>query len=234
MLRNRYNRSPAIGPGDKPAALRAAGGVARHTLPDIFRAGQGRESEPRYPAVPASTAYSQPADGRTPDLADHAGCTSVNDTVISDVQTQLYSGDQATAMAMDLFAAGSMFWFRRSTLDRLLPQNIDTDLYALIKDGLEYFYPRHRRTFCRQIGIHRPHSGCRRDGDGAESVGVERETSAKNMKGPDRACDPAYSYGDPTDVSGRRDKTLFFCHDRAPIAPIPCAVAATFGSQLDR
>lgn len=136
-----------------------------------------------------------------------------------------------------------MFWFRCSALDRLLPQNIDTDLYAPIKAGLEYFYP--RLTTGGFLIMHDYMSLC---WDGAIraidelfadklefiipvtdvagtgmmwKVRVERETSAKNMKGPDRACDPAYSYGDSTEVSGRRDKTLFFCHDRAPIAPIP-------------
>ncbi|MEB2848282.1 rhamnan synthesis F family protein [Endobacterium cereale] len=64
------------------------------------------------------------------------GRTSINDDVITEVLTRLYGGERAPAVAMEQFAAGSMFWFRRSALDRLLAENIDT-LFAAERGQLD-------------------------------------------------------------------------------------------------
>lgn len=64
------------------------------------------------------------------------GRTSINDTIMSDVLAGLYGRDKSRDVVMDRFAAGSMFWFRRSAFDQLLAQDIDT-LFAAERGQLD-------------------------------------------------------------------------------------------------
>ena len=67
-------------------------------------------------ALIAPRAHLLPLDGRT----------SINDGIISDLLTSLYGGDRTGDAKLTRFAAGSMFWFRRSLLTPLLSDDIAT------------------------------------------------------------------------------------------------------------
>lgn len=74
----------------------------------------------------APKAHLLPLDGRT----------SINDTVISDMLKTLYGASASSAVRRTRFAAGSMFWFRRSTLAPLLVPEIDA-LFAAERGQLD-------------------------------------------------------------------------------------------------
>ncbi|MBB6305180.1 rhamnan synthesis F family protein [Rhizobium leucaenae] len=74
----------------------------------------------------APNAHLLPLDGRT----------SINDTAISIMLRTLYGAYPSTLVRLTRFAAGSMFWFRRSTLAPLLVPEIDA-LFAAERGQLD-------------------------------------------------------------------------------------------------
>lgn len=83
------------------------------------------KTEPRIGLI-APEAHLLPLNGRT----------SINDTMMSDVLACLYGRDSSGGVVMDRFAAGSMFWFRRSAFDPLLAPDIDS-LFAAERGQLD-------------------------------------------------------------------------------------------------
>lgn len=64
------------------------------------------------------------------------GRTSINEAAIADMLSTIYGRDTIVDVKMTRFAAGSMFWFRRSALDPLLSEEIES-LFAAEQGQLD-------------------------------------------------------------------------------------------------
>ncbi|MQY48140.1 hypothetical protein GAO09_19045 [Rhizobiales bacterium RZME27] len=64
------------------------------------------------------------------------GRTAINDGAMSDMLAAFYDRDAIVDVEMPRFAAGSMFWFRRSALNLLLSEEVDT-LFAAERGQLD-------------------------------------------------------------------------------------------------